>query len=158
MTPHSPRWPPNPTRRLALADLAPLPRRVGRHERLHRQPVAPVSRNRPFVIAAVLAITSFTTLIFGISLQHKDIRSFTAAHYQEYSRDAGGARHLCTGSSTLVADTLAGYQQPAALTSSAGTQYLRYDDAIVTPPACAVPITVDTFCWENTRSMARTSG
>ena len=28
----------------------------------------------------------------------------------------------------------------------------------ITPPACAVPITVDTFCWENTRSIAITSG
>jgi hypothetical protein len=28
----------------------------------------------------------------------------------------------------------------------------------ITPPACAVPITVDTFCWENTRSIAMTSG
>ena len=117
-----------------------------------------MSRNRLFVIAAVLAITSFTMLIFGISLQHKDIRSFIAAHYQEYSRDAGGTRHLCTGSPTQVADTLAGYQQPAARASSAGSQYLRYDDAIVTPPACAVPITVDTFWLANTRSMARTSG
>jgi hypothetical protein len=30
-----------------------------------------------------------------------------------------------------VADTLAGYQSPAARASSAGTHYLRYDDAIV---------------------------
>jgi hypothetical protein len=28
----------------------------------------------------------------------------------------------------------------------------------MTPPACAVPITVETFCCENTRSMAMTSG
>ena len=28
----------------------------------------------------------------------------------------------------------------------------------ITPPACAVPITVVTFSWENTRSMATTSG
>src|SRR6185369_11605783 len=28
----------------------------------------------------------------------------------------------------------------------------------ITPPACAVPITVDTFCWANTRSIAMTSG
>jgi hypothetical protein len=117
-----------------------------------------VSRNRLFVIAAVLAITSFTTLIFGISLQHRDIRSFIASQYREYAHDAGGTRYLCTGSSTQVADTLAGYQQPAARASSAGSQYLRYDDAFVTPPACAVPITLDTLCCENTRSMARTSG
>jgi Domain of unknown function (DUF4247) len=104
-----------------------------------------MSRNRLFVIAAVLAITSFTTLIFGITLQHKDIRSFIASHYREYAHDAGGTRYLCTGSSTQVADTLAGYQSPAARASSAGSQYLRYDDAIVTvgpdgPHPCSVRV------------------
>ena len=90
-----------------------------------------MSRNRLFVIAAVLAITSFTTLVFGISLQSKDIRSYIASHYREYSRDANGARYLCEGSPANVANTLAGYQSPAARASSAGTQYLRYNDAIV---------------------------
>ena len=64
-------------------------------------------------------------------MQHKDIRSYIASHYQEYSRDAGGTRYLCTGSPTQVADTLTGYQSPAARADNAGTQYLRYDDAIV---------------------------
>ncbi|HME74924.1 MAG TPA: DUF4247 domain-containing protein [Mycobacterium sp.] len=90
-----------------------------------------MSRNRLFVIALVLAITSFTTLIFGISLQSKDIRSYIASHYREYSRDANGTRYLCDGSPAKVANTLAGYQSPAARASSAGTQYLRYNDAIV---------------------------
>ena len=90
-----------------------------------------MSRNRLFVIAAVLALTSFTSLIFGISLQHKDIRSFIASHYREYSHDADGTRYLCEGSPAKVANTLAGYQSPAARASSAGSQYLRYDDAIV---------------------------
>jgi hypothetical protein len=90
-----------------------------------------MSRNRLFVIALALAVASFTSLIFGISLQHKNIRSFVAAHYHEYSHDAGGTRYLCTGSPTQVANTLVGYQQPAARASSAGTEYLRYDDAIV---------------------------
>ncbi len=90
-----------------------------------------MTRNRLFVMALVLALTSFTSLIFGITLQHKDIRSFIASHYREYSHDANGARYLCEGSPAKVADTLAGYQSPAARASSAGTQYLRYDDAIV---------------------------
>lgn len=90
-----------------------------------------MTRNRLFVIALVLAITSFTSLIFGITLQHKDIRSFIASHYREYSHDANATRYLCEGSPAKVADTLAGYQSPAARASSAGTQYLRYDDAIV---------------------------
>ena len=90
-----------------------------------------MSRNRLFVIAAVLALTSFTSLFFGISLQHKDIRSYIASHYREYSRDADGTRYLCEGSPAKVANTLAGYQSPAARASNAGSQYLRYDDAIV---------------------------
>ena len=90
-----------------------------------------MSRNRLFVIAVVLALTSFTSLFFGISLQRKDIRSYIASHYREYSHDADGTRYLCEGSPAKVADTLAGYQSPAARASSAGSQYLRYDDAIV---------------------------
>jgi Domain of unknown function (DUF4247) len=90
-----------------------------------------VSRNRLFVIAVVLALTSFTSLFFGISLQRKDIRSYIASHYHEYSHDADGTRYLCEGSPAQVANTLAGYQSPAARASNAGSQYLRYDDAIV---------------------------
>jgi hypothetical protein len=90
-----------------------------------------MSRNRLFVIAVVLALTSFTTLFFGISLQSKDIRSYIASHYREYSHDADGTRYLCEGSPAQVANTLAGYQSPAARASNAGSQYLRYDDAIV---------------------------
>ena len=90
-----------------------------------------MSRNGLFLLAIGLAITSMVSLAFGISMQHKDIRSYIASHYQEYSRDAGGTRYLCTGSPTQVADTLTGYQSPAARADNAGTQYLRYDDAIV---------------------------
>jgi hypothetical protein len=90
-----------------------------------------MSRNRLLVIAAVLALTSFTSLFFGISLQGKDIRSYIASHYREYSRDADGTRYLCDGSPAKVANTLAGYQEPEARASNAGTDYLRYDDAIV---------------------------
>jgi Domain of unknown function (DUF4247) len=104
-----------------------------------------MTRNRLFVMAVVLALTSLTSLIFGITLQHKDIRSFIASHYREYSHDADGARYLCEGSPATVADTLAGYQRPAARASSAGTQYLRYDDAIVSvgpdgPHPCSVRV------------------
>ena len=104
-----------------------------------------MSRNRLFVVAFALAATSLASLILGISLQHKDIRSFIAAHYHEYSHDAGGTRYLCTGSPSQVADTLIGYQRAAAQSSSAGTQYLRYDDAIVSvgpdgPHPCSVRV------------------
>ena len=90
-----------------------------------------MSRNGLFLLAIGLAITSVVSLAFGISMQHKDIRSYIASHYQEYARDAGGTRYLCTGSPNQVADTLTGYQSPAARANNAGTQYLRYDDAIV---------------------------
>ena len=90
-----------------------------------------MTRNRLFVIAIALALTSFTSLGFGISLLHKDIRSYIASHYHEYSHNADGTRYLCDGSPAKVANTLAGYQSPAARASSAGTQYLRYDDAIM---------------------------
>ena len=90
-----------------------------------------MSRNGLFLLAIGLAITSVVSLVFGISMQHKDIRSYIASHYHEYSRDAGGTRYLCTGSPTQVADTLTGYQSPAARANNAATQYLRYDDAIV---------------------------
>ena len=90
-----------------------------------------MSRNGLFLLAVGLAVTSMISLAFGISMQHKDIRSYIASHYHEYSRDAGGTRYLCTGSPTQVADTLTGYQSPAARANNAGTQYLRYDDAIV---------------------------
>ena len=90
-----------------------------------------MSRNGLFLLAIGLAVTSVVSLVFGISLLHNDIRSFVTAHYREYSHDADGTRYVCDGSPAQVADTLAGYKSPAARASSAGTHYLRYDDAIV---------------------------
>ena len=90
-----------------------------------------MSRNHLYLLAIGLAVASLASLVGGISLQHKDIRSYIASHYQEYSRDAGGTRYLCSGSPTQVANTLAGYQSPAAHASNGGTDYLRYNDAIV---------------------------
>jgi hypothetical protein len=90
-----------------------------------------VSRKGLFWVAFGLAAASMVSLVFGISLQSKNIRSYIAAHYQEYSRDAGGTRYSCTGAPSEVADTLADYQSPAAQADDAGTEYLRYDDAIV---------------------------
>ncbi len=90
-----------------------------------------MSRNRLLLVAAVLAVTATGSLISGISLLHRDIRSYIAAHYQEYSHDADGKRYHCSGSPMQVAETLAGYQKPAAQADSGGTRYQRYDDAIV---------------------------
>lgn len=90
-----------------------------------------MSRNALFFLAFGLVTSSLLSLVLGISLQHRNIRSYIAAHYHEYSRDAGGARYLCTGSPAQTANTLIGYQNPAAHASNGGTEYLRYDDAIV---------------------------
>jgi hypothetical protein len=91
-----------------------------------------VSRNRLFLVAGALTAASITCMIVGISLLHKDIRSYVAAHYHEYAHDAGGTRYACDGSPTHVTNALTEYQDPEAHATSAGTQYLRYDDAIVT--------------------------
>ena len=104
-----------------------------------------MSRKGLFLLAFGLVAASFVSLISGTVLLHKEIRSYLAAHYQEYSHDAGGTRYLCTGPPTQVANTLVGYQRPAARASSAGTEYLRYDDAIVSvgpdgPHPCSVRV------------------
>jgi Domain of unknown function (DUF4247) len=104
-----------------------------------------VTRNRLFVIAVVLVIAAFGSLIGGVMLLHKDIRTYVADHYREYSHDAGGTRYVCEESPTSVADTLAGYQSPAARASSAGTQFLRYNDAIISvgpdgPHPCSIRV------------------
>ena len=91
-----------------------------------------MSRNRLFLVAGALALAAAACLGFGMTLLHRDIRSYIAAHYQEYSRDADGTRYLCPGPVSGVADTLAGYQRPQARASSGGAHYLRYDNAIVT--------------------------
>jgi hypothetical protein len=104
-----------------------------------------MSRNRLFVIALLLAIASFGSLFGGIMLLHKDIRSYIASHYREYAHDADGTRYLCDGSPAQVANTLAGYQSPAARASNAGSQYMRYNDAIVSvgpdgPHPCSIRV------------------
>jgi len=91
-----------------------------------------MSRNRLFLIAGALAVAAAVSLVFGITLQSKDVGSYIASHYQEYSRDADGTRYACSGSPAQVANTLAGYETPAARASSGGTEYLRYDEDIVT--------------------------
>jgi hypothetical protein len=104
-----------------------------------------MSRRGLFLLALGLATASLVSLISGTVLLHKDIRSYLAAHYQEYSHDQYGTRYLCTGSPTKVADTLVGYQRPAARASNAGSEYLRYDDAIVSvgadgPHPCSIRV------------------
>jgi hypothetical protein len=90
-----------------------------------------MSRNRLFVIAGALAVAATVSLIFGITLLPKNIASYIASHYHEYSRDANGTRYVCTGSPKQTADTLANYQAPRARALSGDNQYLRYSNNIV---------------------------
>jgi Domain of unknown function (DUF4247) len=90
-----------------------------------------MSRNRLLLIAGGLALAATASLIFGIMLLHKDIASYIAGHYHEYSRDANGARYACTGSPDEVADTLADYQAPVARADNDQNEYLRYSNNIV---------------------------
>jgi uncharacterized protein DUF4247 len=104
-----------------------------------------MSRNRLFVVAIALAIGAFGSLIGGVALLHKDIRSYIASHYHEYAHDADGTRYLCDGSPAQVANTLAAYESPAARATNAGSQYLRYNNAIVSvgpdgPHPCSIRV------------------
>ncbi len=90
-----------------------------------------MSRNRLFVIAGALAVAATACLIFGITLLNKNIASYIASHYHEYSRDVNGTRYQCTGSPAQVANTLANYQAPAARAAYGSNQYLRYSHNIV---------------------------
>jgi hypothetical protein len=91
-----------------------------------------MSRKRLFWIAGGLAVAAVASLILGMMLLQKDIGSYIASHYKEYSRDANGTRYACTGSPEDVADDLADYQQPEARADNDKTQYLRYSNNIVT--------------------------
>jgi hypothetical protein len=90
-----------------------------------------MSRTRLFVIAGALAVAASVSLFAGITLSNKDIASYIASHYHEYSRDANGTRYVCTGSPAQVATTLANYQAPEARASNGNNQYLRYSNNIV---------------------------
>jgi hypothetical protein len=84
-----------------------------------------------FLASGGLAAAAAGSLYFGISLPNKNIASYIAGHYHEYSRDANATRYACTGSPGQVANTLANDQGPEARASSGATQYLRYSNNIV---------------------------
>jgi Domain of unknown function (DUF4247) len=90
-----------------------------------------MSRNRLFLISGALAVAAIASLIFGITLLNKNIASYIAGHYHEYSRDANGARYVCSGSPEDVADTLANYDEPEARATNGNSEYLRYSNNIV---------------------------
>lgn len=90
-----------------------------------------MSRNRLFVIAGALAVAAVACLVPGIILLQKNIGSYIAGHYHEYSRDSNGTRYECSGSPDDVADTLAEYQAPEARAANGDSEYLRYSNNIV---------------------------
>jgi hypothetical protein len=91
-----------------------------------------MTRTSLFWLAGGLAVAGIACLVWGISLQGANIRSHLAGSYQEYSRDADGARYVCNDSPRLVANEIAQFEEPEAQASDRGTEYLRYKDDIVT--------------------------
>jgi hypothetical protein len=111
--------------------VASLPGRVRRHGRPHDEPLATMSRKALLWLSGGLAVAAVTSLIIGMMLLQKDIASYIASHYQEYSRDANGTRYVCTGSPDDVADELADYDEPEARADNGKNEYLRYSNNIV---------------------------
>jgi hypothetical protein len=90
-----------------------------------------MSRKGLLWLSGGLALAAVASLVFGIILLNKDIGSYIASNYKEYSRDANGTRYVCTGSPDEVADTLAEYQEPDARADNGKNEYLRYPNNIV---------------------------
>lgn len=102
-----------------------------------------MTRNRLLLTAGGLAVAAIACLVPGIMLLHRDIGSYIASHYREYSRDADGTRYECTGSPDDVADTLANYQAPAARAVNDDDEYLRYSgDIVIVGPDGTRPCTI----------------
>jgi hypothetical protein len=91
--------------------------------------VATVTRGRLFLLAGALA-TAGAGCLGGSILIGPNIASYLGDNYHS----AGSGRYTCSGSPDDVADDIAEDQPPEARTSDSKTQteYLRYDDNIVT--------------------------
>ncbi|SPM37296.1 hypothetical protein MRAB57_5139 [Mycobacterium rhizamassiliense] len=96
-----------------------------------KPPKKGLSRNGLLLVSGGLAFAAIASLVFGIILLNKDIGSYIAGHYHEYSRDANGTRYQCTGKPDEVADALADYQEPDARADNGNNEYLRYSNNIV---------------------------
>lgn len=90
-----------------------------------------MSRRALLLLSGGLAFAAVASLVFGIILLQKDITSYIASNYKEYSRDANGTRYVCNGTPDDVADTLADYQEPDARADNGKSEYLRYPNNIV---------------------------
>ena len=84
-----------------------------------------------FWLAGGLAVAGVVCLFFGITLQSKDIKSHVANTYRLYNTGSDESRYACDGPPGAVADRIAAYQTPEARATDRGTEYLRYQDDIV---------------------------
>jgi hypothetical protein len=91
-----------------------------------------MSRAGLFWLAGGLAVAGCIFLFWGISLMGQGIRSHLDDTYRQYSTDADGARYECDGSPDRVANDIAEFSEPEAHARDLGTEYLRYEDDIVT--------------------------
>ncbi len=94
--------------------------------------MATVTRTVLFGLSAALGALGVVLLIAGIALQSKDVRGHVRDTYRQYSADGSNGRYECSGSPKSVADDIAAYDAPEARASDRGTEYLRYNDDIVT--------------------------
>ena len=91
-----------------------------------------MTRGNLFALAIGLAVGGFICLFWGISLMDNNIRSHIAGKYQEYSRDGDGVRYACDAAPAQVVNELTTFNEPEAQAFNGGTDYLRYEDDIVT--------------------------
>ncbi|MDN5760551.1 MAG: DUF4247 domain-containing protein [Tomitella sp.] len=98
--------------------------------------------HKHFVLAGVLAVGGVLCFILGVAAFPK-IDSHIADNYQKMQSTSRGADYECQGDPQKVADDLAGYRKPQARKSDKGTEYMRYDDDIVTVgPSAGSPCTI----------------
>lgn len=91
-----------------------------------------MSRNQLYAVAGVLAGLGAILLISGMVVLHKNVRNHLSETYRHYATDVNGDRYQCSGSPKSVADDISAYATPEARASDRGSEYLRYDDDIVT--------------------------
>ncbi len=95
-----------------------------------------------FQIAGLLAVGALVCLVLGV-IAFPKIGSHISDNYQRIRHTAAGDDYRCSGNPVQVADDLASYRTPEARQSDRGTEYLRYDDDIVTVgPAAGEPCVI----------------
>lgn len=91
-----------------------------------------MTRTFLFWLAGGMGALGAVLLLAGMLMLGKDVRGHVGDTYRQYSADGGNGRYECSGSPKQVADEIARYDAPEARASDRGTEYLRYNDDIVT--------------------------